>query len=48
MGDDDARGLVEFREAGARIAQDEATSVVSGMPHEGIRMARVPQVLPLH
>ncbi len=37
MGDDGARGLLEMKEAGAyTIAQDEATSVVFGMPAEAI------------
>jgi len=45
MGDDGARGLKEMREAGARtIAQDEATSVVWGMPGAAVRLE---EVLPL-
>ena len=37
MGDDGARGLLEMKEAGAyTIAQDEATSIVFGMPKEAI------------
>ncbi len=37
MGDDGARGLLEMREAGARtVAQDEASSIVFGMPKEAI------------
>ena len=48
MGDDGARGLLEMKEAGAfTIAQDEATSVVFGMPREAIRMDAVDKVLPL-
>jgi two-component system chemotaxis response regulator CheB len=39
MGDDGARGLKEMREAGAlTLAQDEATSVVYGMPREAVRL----------
>jgi two-component system, chemotaxis family, protein-glutamate methylesterase/glutaminase len=48
MGDDGADGLVEMRRAGARtIAQDEATSVVFGMPGEAIRRGAVERTLPL-
>jgi two-component system chemotaxis response regulator CheB len=48
MGDDGARGMLEMREAGAyTIAQDEATSVVFGMPAEAIKLSAVQQVLPL-
>jgi two-component system chemotaxis response regulator CheB len=48
MGDDGARGLLEMREAGAyTIAQDEATSVVFGMPKEAARRGAVKKVLPL-
>jgi chemotaxis response regulator CheB len=37
MGDDGARGLLEMKQAGARtIAQDEASSIVFGMPKEAI------------
>jgi chemotaxis response regulator CheB len=39
MGDDGAQGLLEMKQAGARtIAQDEATSVVFGMPKEAIAL----------
>ncbi len=48
MGDDGARGMLELKEAGAKtIAQDEATSVVFGMPCEAIKMGGVDRVLPL-
>ncbi|MBI5015735.1 MAG: chemotaxis response regulator protein-glutamate methylesterase [Deltaproteobacteria bacterium] len=48
MGDDGARGMAELREAGAQtVAQDEATSVVFGMPHEAVRRGGVSLVLPL-
>jgi two-component system, chemotaxis family, protein-glutamate methylesterase/glutaminase len=48
MGADGARGLLEMREAGARtIAQDEATSVVFGMPKEAIAMGAAQEVSPL-
>jgi two-component system chemotaxis response regulator CheB len=48
MGDDGARGMLEMKEAGAvTIAQDEATSVVFGMPNEAIKRNCVDEVLPL-
>lgn len=48
MGDDGARGLKEMKDAGAyTIAQDEATSVVFGMPAEAIKRGGVDKVLPL-
>lgn len=48
MGDDGARGMAELKDAGAfTIAQDEATSVVFGMPHEAIKRNAVDAVLPL-
>jgi len=48
MGDDGARGLLEMRRAGAHtVAQDEATSVVFGMPKEAIAAGAVERVLPL-
>ena len=48
MGDDGAAGMAELKQAGARtIAQDEATSVVFGMPREAIERGCVDQVLPL-
>jgi two-component system chemotaxis response regulator CheB len=40
--------MLEMKEAGAAtIAQDEATSVVFGMPNEAIKLGAVDQVLPL-
>ncbi|MDB5448219.1 MAG: chemotaxis response regulator protein-glutamate methylesterase [Phenylobacterium sp.] len=48
MGDDGARGLEEMKRAGARtIAQDEATSVVFGMPKEAIARGCVDKIAPL-
>jgi two-component system, chemotaxis family, protein-glutamate methylesterase/glutaminase len=48
MGDDGARGMLEIKQAGAStIAQDEATSVVFGMPKEAIKRGAVDTVLPL-
>jgi len=48
MGDDGARGLKALREAGAStMAQDEATSVVWGMPGSAVKLGAAEQVLPL-
>jgi len=48
MGDDGARGMLEMKQTGAfNIAQDEATSVVFGMPKEAIKLGGVDKVLPL-
>jgi two-component system chemotaxis response regulator CheB len=48
MGDDGASGMLEMKQAGAvTIAQDEATSVVFGMPKEAIKRRAVDKVLPL-
>jgi two-component system chemotaxis response regulator CheB len=48
MGDDGARGMLEMKQAGAfTIAQDEATSVVFGMPKEAIKLNCVDRILPL-
>ncbi|OQX14467.1 MAG: chemotaxis response regulator protein-glutamate methylesterase [Desulfobacteraceae bacterium IS3] len=48
MGDDGARGMLEMKEAGAAtIAQDEASSVVFGMPNEAIKRNAVDRILPL-
>jgi two-component system chemotaxis response regulator CheB len=47
MGDDGAAGLRELRELGAlTIAQDEASSVVFGMPAQAIRLGAAEHVLP--
>jgi len=48
MGDDGARGLLEMKQAGARtFAQDEASSVVFGMPKEAIARGAAERVIPL-
>jgi two-component system chemotaxis response regulator CheB len=48
MGDDGARGMLEMKQAGAvTIAQDEATSIVFGMPNEAIKRGAVDIILPL-
>ncbi|MEY2875227.1 MAG: hypothetical protein RLZZ373_2598 [Pseudomonadota bacterium] len=48
MGGDGARGLLEMHKAGAwTAAQDEATSIVFGMPAEAIRLGAVDEVLAL-
>ncbi len=48
MGDDGARGMLEMKGAGAtNMAQDEATSVVFGMPNEAIKRGGVDLVRPL-
>jgi two-component system chemotaxis response regulator CheB len=48
MGDDGARGMLEMKQAGAtNVAQDEASSVVFGMPKEAIKLNCVDKVLPL-
>jgi two-component system chemotaxis response regulator CheB len=48
MGNDGAKGLKAMREAGATtIAQDQATSVVWGMPGEAVKLGAVAAVLPL-
>ncbi|MBB3395160.1 MULTISPECIES: chemotaxis response regulator protein-glutamate methylesterase [unclassified Rhizobium] len=48
MGDDGAKGMLEMHQAGAyTVAQDEATSVVFGMPKEAIAKGGVNRILPL-
>ncbi len=48
MGRDGAEGLLKMHQAGAyTIGQDEASSVVFGMPREAIRAGAVDRVLPL-
>ncbi|TYT26343.1 chemotaxis response regulator protein-glutamate methylesterase [Luteimonas viscosa] len=48
MGDDGAAGLLALRRAGARtIAQDEATSVVWGMPGAAVGIGATDEVVPL-
>jgi two-component system chemotaxis response regulator CheB len=48
MGNDGARGVMAVQENGGQVlAQDEATSVIFGMPSEAIKTGAVAQVLPL-
>ncbi|ULQ45683.1 chemotaxis response regulator protein-glutamate methylesterase [Flagellatimonas centrodinii] len=48
MGDDGARGLTRLRQAGAfTCVQDEASSVVWGMPGAAVRLGGAEAVLPL-
>ena len=48
MGDDGAMGLLEMRQAGAHtLAQDEASSVVFGMPKEAIKKGAAQEVVGL-
>jgi len=48
MGSDGAEGLLNMKKAGARtIAQDEASSVVWGMPGSAVKLGAAEFVLPL-
>jgi two-component system chemotaxis response regulator CheB len=48
MGRDGAAGLLQIRRAGGlTIAQDEATSVIYGMPREAVLLGAAERVLPL-
>jgi two-component system chemotaxis response regulator CheB len=48
MGNDGARGVLAVKAAGGyNIAQDEATSMIFGMPQESIRTGAVNEVLPI-
>ena len=49
MGRDGAAGLLQIRRAGGvTIAQDEATSVVYGMPREAALLGAAMRILPLN
>ena len=49
MGNDGAGGLLNMLQNGARtVAQNEASSVVFGMPKEAIECGAAEKVLPLH
>ena len=48
MGKDGAAGMLKMKESGAwTIAQDEATSVIFGMPREAIELGAAQEVAPL-
>ncbi|MCK5267260.1 MAG: chemotaxis-specific protein-glutamate methyltransferase CheB, partial [Spirochaetes bacterium] len=48
MGDDGAKGLLEMKQSGAyTVAQDQATSVVFGMPKEAVKLGAVYHTLAL-
>ena len=49
MGKDGAEGLLEMKKTGSKtISQDEASSVVFGMPKEAIKIGAADRVLGLH
>jgi two-component system chemotaxis response regulator CheB len=49
MGEDGARGLLAMRKAGAEtIAQDEATSIVYGMPRAASELGAANRILPIN
>lgn len=49
MGEDGARGLLAMRKAGAEtIAQDEATSIVYGMPRAACELGAANKILPIN
>jgi two-component system chemotaxis response regulator CheB len=49
MGSDGAQGMLKLKQAGAvTYAQDEATSVVWGMPQAAFNLGAVDELLPLH
>ncbi|UXH77352.1 chemotaxis-specific protein-glutamate methyltransferase CheB [Roseateles amylovorans] len=49
MGRDGAQGLLEIRRAGgATLAQDEASSMVYGMPREAAQLGAAERILPLN
>jgi chemotaxis response regulator CheB len=49
MGEDGARGLLAMRKAGAEtIAQDEATSIVYGMPRAASELGAANKILPIN
>lgn len=48
MGKDGAEGLLRMHQAGAwNLAQDEASSVVYGMPREAVALGAVDEIVPL-
>ncbi|MEI6877007.1 MAG: chemotaxis protein CheB, partial [Spirochaetota bacterium] len=48
MGDDGARGLLLMRQKGAHtLGQDEASSIVYGMPKAAFEMGHVQKQIPL-